>query len=267
MNPYITLRALGLATLALVAGAALAQPSVVTTPRGASVAVVADIPIGPGPFPAVVLAPGQAYPMTFPALEETAKALVASGIAVFRFNWAYLTMQPTPGQPSDDLSRELEDMLAVVAYAKGHSRVQANQVSVGGKSLGSIVAWRALAADPTFRSGVLLTPVCSRQARGEPSPRSVAAENYPGLEREIRPVLFVTGSQDPLCSVPILLRFAGNATENIRAAIVGGDHSYENRAFPPAESETARAANLKAVGALAVSFATEVRHGGTRSAP
>jgi hypothetical protein len=40
-------------------------------------------------------------------------------------------------------------------------------------------------------------------------------------------------------------------------AIVGGDHSFENRALPPAAAEAARSRNLAAVAALALAFVAE----------
>lgn len=216
-----------------------------------------DFPTGQGPFPAIVLAPGQAYPMNFPALEATTRSLTAQGIAVFRFNWAYFTAQPR-GQPSDDLSNELRDLQAVLSAARKSPKVQAKNLSVGGKSLGSIVAWQALAADLSLRSALLLTPICSRVPRGETLPRSETQVNYPAFETERRPTLSISGDRDPLCAPPILYRLAAASTGAARAAIVGGDHGYENRALPPTAADAARTRNIAAVSALAASFVAEV---------
>lgn len=54
----------------------------VTTSRGAKVDAIADFPAGSGPFPAIVLAPGQGYHMVRPALAQTATRLVAAGKSV-----------------------------------------------------------------------------------------------------------------------------------------------------------------------------------------
>lgn len=143
---------------------ALADALNLTTLRGAKVEAVVDFPSGPGPFPAVVLAPGQAYHMALPALVQTARRLVDQGVAVYRLNWAYFTRTPKGGGPSDDLSHELEDLSAVLEVARAEPRVDRAKLSVGGKSLGSIVAWRAFSADKSLRSGLFLTPVCSRDA-------------------------------------------------------------------------------------------------------
>ncbi|MBT9457207.1 MAG: alpha/beta hydrolase [Burkholderiaceae bacterium] len=229
----------------------------VKTPRGAELEVVADLPSGPGPFAAIVLAPGQGYHLALPALEQTAQALVAQGIAVYRFNWAYFSGNPKAGKPSEDLSLELEDLRTVLALAKAEPRVAGARLSVGGKSLGSVVAWRALAADAGLRSGLFLTPVCSRTPQGQAVPVSHADENYPGIASERRPIAFIAGDQDPLCAASVLYRFAAPAPGPARVAIVGGDHSFENRKLPAAAADAARIRNIRAVALLAGNFIVE----------
>lgn len=240
----------------LVSQVSLAENLTVVNSDGVSLAVIADFPAGEEKYPAVVLAPGQGYHMTLPALEETARSLTEQGIAVFRFNWAYFTTEPK-GQPSSDLSKELQDLQAVVAAARKHRKVAAQNVSVGGKSLGSLVAWRALSADSQLRSALLLTPVCSRVLKGETLPRSEAKQNYPGFETERRPTLWISGDKDPLCAPAVLYGLAGTNPSAARIAIVGGDHSYENRALPLAAAEAARKRNIAAVSVLAASFVAE----------
>lgn len=183
--------------------------------------VIADFPAGDGPHRAIVLAPGRGYAMRRPALEETARALVASGVAVVRFDWAYYSAQPR-GRPSNDLPRELQDLQAVLAAARSHPRIANKDVSVGGKSLGSVVAWRAFAADASLRAALLLTPICGRVSKDETAARSEALANYAGFDSELRPTLSFSGNRDPLCAVNALYRFAATAPGNARVAIVGG---------------------------------------------
>lgn len=90
----------GLASAAL-AAPALANPIVATTARGAFIHVLTDFPVGVGPFPTIILASGQSYHMTMPALDQTAKQMVAQDIAVYRFNWAYFSEDAKLGLPSD----------------------------------------------------------------------------------------------------------------------------------------------------------------------
>ena len=244
-------------TSTLFAIPAHAEDIAVNNADGVRLEARVDFPAGEGPFPAIVLAPGQAYPMSFPALEAATRSLTEQGIAVFRFNWAYFTAQPRR-QPSSDLSKELKDLQAVLSAARISPKIQAKNLSVGGKSIGSIVAWQALTADLSLRGALLLTPVCSRVPRGEALPRSETQENYPAFETERRPTLSISGDRDPLCAPPILYRLAAASTGAARVAIVGGDHSYENRALPPAAADAARTRNIAAVSALAASFVAEV---------
>lgn len=249
---YIT----ALLALALLPSA-WAENSRITTPRGAEVEVVADFPAGPGPFPTVVLAPGQGYHMALPVLAQTAQRLVEQGMAVYRFNWAYFTRAPKAGRPAEDLSTELQDLQSVLRLARSDARVAPDRIMVGGKSLGSVVTWQALRQDATLRSGLFLTPVCSRVLEGQSGPTPQADENYPGIATEQRPLLFVSGDHDPLCSPPILLPFAAKAGARSHVAIVGGDHSFANRTLNGPALDAARDRNVNLVALLSASFATE----------
>jgi predicted alpha/beta-hydrolase family hydrolase len=233
----------------------------VTTSRGAKVDAIADFPAGPGPFAAIVLAPGQGYHMTRPALEQTARRLVAAGVAVYRFNWAYSSADPKAGAPSTDLADELQDLSAVLATALAQPRVRPGRLCVGGKSLGSVVAWRAFAADRSLCSGLFLTPICSHVPKGQSDPICIAQENYPGLAAERRPLLFIAGDRDPWCAPALLQRLAASAGGGARVAIVGGDHSFDDAALTGAASDEARTRNLHAVADIAASFIAQASGG------
>ena len=243
---------------ALVLGAAnaYAQATIVKRIDGSDVSVIVDLPAGSGRVPAVILAPGQGYHMDLPAMESTARALTQQGIAVFRFNWTYFTSEPRR-QPSADLSVELQDLQAVVSAARAHGRVDEQSVSVAGKSLGSVVAWRAFIADQKLQSALLLTPICSRVPKGESTPKPEAKENYPAFESERRPSLWIAGDSDPLCAPSVMYAFAATGPKTIRVGIVGGDHSFENKSLPTTEADAFRTRNLQAVSALAVSFVSD----------
>ena len=196
--------------------------------------------------------------MALPALEQTALRLVEQGIAVYRFNWAYFSDKSKGGTPSDDLSTELEDLRAVLAMARTEPRVNPRQLSVGGKSLGSLLAWRAFTADPSLRSGLFLTPVCSRVPKGQTSVVEVADENYPHLAQEHRSMAFIAGDRDPLCAPAVLYRFAAKAGKTARVAVVGGDHGFGNRTLTGEAAAQAQSRNIAAVARLAADFVVEV---------
>lgn len=104
--------------VALVSTSARADAIRVSTPRGAAIEVLEDKPDGAGPFPAVVLASGSHYPMRSAILERVARSLVADGVAVFRFDWAYSVKDPVHGSQSKDRVPEIEDMTAVLNLAR-----------------------------------------------------------------------------------------------------------------------------------------------------
>jgi predicted alpha/beta-hydrolase family hydrolase len=231
---------------------ALSETLQLETSRGARIEVLAEFPPGGAvPVAAVVLASGANYAMRQPLMEATARELLARGIAVWRFDWAYATRQP-PGRPSDDLADEVQDMRTVVDKARHDPRVAAGRLFVAGKSLGSGVAWQLMASDPALAGAVLLTPVCSEK-RGD-TVSSVADVNYPGITNERRPLLFIAGDHDPLCESAMLYRFAATAGGPARVAVLGGNHGLEQ---PGRTGEAAREANRRAadrVGQLVADF-------------
>ena len=257
---------LATALLALSGATVRAESLRLTTPRGTTLSVLADVPPGDGKHPAVVLAPGQGYAMTLPALEATAQALVAQGMAVFRFNWAYLSTTPV-GAASADLSLELQDLQTVLAFARAHAQVDPQRLLVGGKSLGSLVAWRAFRDDAKLRGALLLTPICSRVPPGETTPEPQAQARYPAFSDEARPVLLVVGDHDPWCAPAVLYDFARTRAAPARVAVVGGDHSFDHPALPAPAAAAARQRNLVAVGALVAGFAHEVLVDGPATPP
>jgi len=184
------------------------------------------MPAGKGPFPAIILASGSGYDMRQPILTETAKALVAKGIAVYRFDWAYrVAGRDYARQPADRLA-EIDDMRTALALAEHDPRVDATRIALAGKSLGSIIAWRLMRSAPEVKGAILLTPVCSR-----PDGRSPSIE-YPELATETRPRLWIKGDVDPLCSTAAFETFALSDGKGERLAVISGDHGFETPDHP-----------------------------------
>ncbi len=222
------------------------------TPRGAPIDLVAEFPAGAGPFPALILAPGQRYPMDRPILERVARSVLERGVAVLRFDWAYLSAPA--GQPSEGLVREQEDMLTVLDWARRDARLAEDRLFVGGKSMGSVVAWRLFAAHPGLRGALLLTPLCTRPARAGGAALAVGSQNYPGIGIEARPLFLLAGDQDPLCAAVDLYRLAAQAAGPARVAVLGGDHNLVDTTAPEAERDRTEARNAQLVGTLAAEF-------------
>jgi dienelactone hydrolase len=228
---------------------AMAETLKVKTPRGTEVDVAISVPASlRGKAPAVVIAPGQGYHMDLPIVEELARNLSGKGVIAVRFNWGYFSADPQKGSPSPDLSRELEDMQAVINFAKSDSRVDASQLFIAGKSLGSVIAFRAFMSDPTAKALVLLTPLCSRASddngRALPAPVSTAAGNYPRLGEITKPVTMVLGNADPLCSAPVLYDFLKTTKGNVSVNVIGGDHSWNVTSATDASAKERNARNI-----------------------
>ena len=170
---------------------------------------LADLPPGPGPFPALVFAPGQRYHMRLPIPVQLARHLVLRGIALFRFDWS------TPGAEADDFR-------AMLALVRKEPRVDPRNIWVGGKSLGTVEAWQLLGVEPALCGAVLLTPLCS-PPDGEYAP-------YPGIESEWRPLLLLSGDQDRLCEPAALYRFAASAAGAVRVNVISGGHDLGGEA-------------------------------------
>jgi alpha/beta superfamily hydrolase len=229
MMQVLSVLALGLSSVALAAPVETAQ---LKTPRGAMVNVEVNVPAQlTAQAPAVVIAPGQGYNMDLPIIQGLAEALAADGILAFRFNYNYYSTDPVNGQPSADLSNELQDMQTVIAYAKADSRVNPSQVIFAGKSLGSVVSFQAFQKDSQALALILMTPLCtsSYDDNGNPLPKPVpeAAQAYPGLLAMTKPIVMALGNNDPNCSLPMLYDFLKDSTGNVAVDVIGGDHSWD----------------------------------------
>lgn len=216
-------------------------PRPVITARGAEIAVTAGYPTGKGPFPVLILAPGKGARANTALLESVSHAVTAKGIAVYRFDWAYSLHDPN-AQPSVDRSNELQDLQTVLDLARKDPAVDPARVAVAGKSLGSFVAWRAFHADPTIKSAVALTPLCSSFT----PPVTNFAEYYTGFATETRPSLWLLGDADSACQPKTLYGNLAGSAGNSRIVVLSGNHGLEGpkpeTGSPPSGSETAELA-------------------------
>ncbi|MCH8618610.1 alpha/beta family hydrolase [Undibacterium sp. TS12] len=195
---------------------------------GRQLEVLVQIPPGQGPYPALILAPGLRYDLLRPVLAQLANYLLSQGFAVYRFNWAFYTTDALLGEPSPDLSTELDDIRMVLDMVRVEECVDQKRISVGGKSFGSIVAWRLFSEETDLYRCILLTPLCKASAGANQNEiPSEAKGHYPDLIKERRPVLMLAGDQDPYCDLPTLYRLASVATGKLSIVTLEGNHSFE----------------------------------------
>src|SRR5512140_3062938 len=94
-----------------------------------------------------------------PLLEHIAAAGAQAGLAVCRFDWAHGDHDGAAGSVSEDLAAETQDMATVLAIALNHTNVDPHRVFIGGKSVGSVVAWKLFSHERDLAGAVLLTPL------------------------------------------------------------------------------------------------------------
>jgi len=196
-------------------------------PDGRIIEIIAEFPPGTGPFPVLILAPGLRYDMRRPVIAQAANYLLAQGFAVFRFNWSFYTVDAEHGQPTEDLNAELQDLRMILNLVKNDKRIQQQQISVAGKSFGSIVAWRVFREETRLKSCALLTPLCVANKSGNHA-LSLVEKNYPDVAFESRPVLMLTGNADTHCELTTLHQFAASTSStNLHIVAMEGNHSLE----------------------------------------
>ncbi|MEE9163082.1 MAG: alpha/beta family hydrolase, partial [Candidatus Neomarinimicrobiota bacterium] len=179
--------------------------------------------------------PGSAYPKEGPLIVALAHHAREIGWAALRFDWRYTT---AGGGPSGNRRREVEELEAVLAYARALPRLSGRPLVVAGKSLGAAVAWRVFRARPEVAAVVLLTPVFRDAGSGEKS--------YPGLAGERRPVHLLAGNRDPLNALPVMHDYLRSGGENVVATVVDGDHGLQVTRKKDESSQAANRANIAA---------------------
>jgi dienelactone hydrolase len=141
-------------------------------------------PAGQGPFPLLVIAPAKEYTMTGDLFRQLGERAAEAGYLTVRFNWRFVTARQAP---SNDLSRESEDLVRVLRHFAARPDVDPSRIVLAAKSFGSRVAMRE-AAD-LVQAVLLLTPNCTVDQPFRSSYR-------PLLTRH-RPVHIVISAQDP----------------------------------------------------------------------
>jgi predicted alpha/beta-hydrolase family hydrolase len=145
---------------------------------------------GPDEAPAaLVLAHGAGAPMDSPFMAAISDALAAEGVAVIRFEFAYMAARRTgarkPPPRAERLTGEYVD--AVLEIGAGRT------LFIGGKSMGGRVA--SMVADDLYRSGVIAGLVCL----GYPfhPPAKPEALRTAHLKELAAPALICQGTRDP----------------------------------------------------------------------
>ncbi len=170
---------------------------------------------------AVVLAHGAGADMHAPTLTTVTAALSAVGIPSLRFQYPYRSAgKKAPDRPAV----LLEATRTAVAELARRTKLPSDRLVLGGRSMGgrycSLVAGDA--DDPVPCLGLLLLGY-PLHAAGRPEKER--SDHFPRLTM---PVLFVSGTRDPLASRPALTK-AARRVKGTRTFhwIESGDHGFK----------------------------------------
>lgn len=120
-------------------------------------------PDRPREAPVVVMAPGLAAERSF-GLPAVAERFAARGYAVFAFD--YRGFGESDGEPRNLIApaRQVADLRAAVACARGQDGVNRNRVALWGSSLGGGHVLRAAAEDARVSAAIAQTPIVDGRA-------------------------------------------------------------------------------------------------------
>ncbi|WP_312930623.1 alpha/beta family hydrolase [Stutzerimonas nitrititolerans] len=158
------------------------------TQGGETPQIVEDRPAGEM-LASLILAHGAGAPMDSPFMEEITARLVESGIAVFRFEFAYMAERRLTGRkrPPNPQAQLLEQWREVYGRVRQQA---AGRLAIGGKSMGGRMA--SLLADE-LQADALVCLGYPFYAAGKPDKPRVA--HLAGLRT---PTLIVQGERDAL---------------------------------------------------------------------
>lgn len=217
-----------------------AREITIGTPRGAQLQATLHMPDHPNGA-AFVLAPGKGYHRGLPLMVTCAERLAEAGFVAIRFDWAYFTAKKAP---APDLSTEIEDLDAAIAYAGGLEGIR--KVLVAGKSLGSVAAvLRAERKSDDLAGIALLTlPIHWPGEAGKIVPEAEKIAKFR------LPMLVLCGDNDDMCRPGSLYGLAASCAAPPTIVIVPGDHGLaEGDDAAKKEENVALAAHAVAVWA------------------
>jgi dienelactone hydrolase len=214
----IFLLLLGLIILPLGGEAGEMKSFRIKTPRGAEVEVLVAYPtVRPGEkVPAIVAAPGQGYHMGLPIFAHLREKASAAGIAVFTFHWNFFSEGK---KRHENFDTEVEDMQAVLHFARADERVDASRIILAGKSIGSVVVYRVFRQNPDAYALHLWTPLFYTA--------EIMDTRFAGLASVAKPVLVLAGAADEAFENSVALPRLAAAGRNIAVVQVPGAHSFE----------------------------------------
>ena len=196
------------------------QPLQIPIDKETSVSGVLGIPEGfdPKTGTAVILAHGAANDMMSPIISSTHEKLAEKGYLCLKFNFPYGELGKTNPDPVDVLKKTY---LAAVQLVAQHPKYAPRSLYLGGKSLGGRIA-SILVAEGTKADGLIFLGF-PLHPPGKPDKKRDDL-----LNKVDRPMLFIEGTNDPLCNLDRLQEVLNSLSSKTSIhEIEGGDHSFK----------------------------------------
>lgn len=167
---------------------------------------------------AVILAHGAGNDMNHPFICYFHNAFAEGGFLSVKFNFSYMEQ----GRKAPDRMPLLEaTWRAVIAAVKADSDLAPRRLFFAGKSMGGRVASH-LVAQGVACDGLIFLGYPLHPAK---RPEKKRAEHWGGINC---PLLFLQGSRDGLCDLPILrLELNRLSSPRVLHVVEGGDHSFK----------------------------------------
>ncbi|MCB1740184.1 MAG: dienelactone hydrolase family protein [Gammaproteobacteria bacterium] len=195
----------------------ISEESHIVTVDGRDIRLVMRSAVDAASGMTVVLAHGAGTGIDSPFMRYFGEAMARAGHLSVAFDFAYMHAGRKAPDPA---SRMVATWSGVLQWLRQRPEVQADNLVIGGKSMGGRMASLCVAEGEAV-SGLLLLGY-PLHASGKPEKVRVA--HFPKLDC---PCLFIQGDRDALCSLdalrPALDGIPGPATLHV---IEGGDHSF-----------------------------------------
>ena len=204
-------------------------------------------------FARLLLAHGAGAPMTSPFMTQITELLTARGVAVSRFEFAYMAARKTDHirRPPPRAERLIEEYATAVELLNNDRKVPPLPLLIGGKSMGGRIA--TMVADDLFKAGTIKAAV----ALGYPfhPPQKTDKLRTAHLQHFATPLLIVQGDRDPFGTRNEVISYKLSSQITF-AWITQGNHDLK----PPRGAPTNHETNLNSAADAIANFALRFKH-------
>ena len=175
-------------------------------------------------IPCLIIAPGAGYHKDLPLIKNLAEESVKNGFAVITFNWDYFT---DGEKASENYTQEIKNITDLIDFTLSNDKVDTEQIYVAGKSLGSVLAYRAVNKGEykdKIAGLILLTPIFPNEEFGLQLHQNIKDYN--------KPTFICVGSNDKAnCDLKTLYSIFSESESTTSISVLPGDHGFNIEPF------------------------------------